>query len=167
MTLRLILTRHAKSDWSEPGQDDFDRGLNHRGRRDAPRIGRWLASRHYIPDQVLCSAAIRTRETMDLALAALGAEPDIRYRAILYHADPETMLGELRQARGQTVLMIGHNPGIAAFAGALVHDRPQHVRFDDYPTAATAVIDFALPGWAEVGPGLGAIRDFVTPDDLE
>lgn len=166
MTLRLILTRHAKSDWSQPGQDDFDRPLNHRGRRDAPRLGDWLASRGYRPDLVLCSAAIRTRETMDLTLAALGAEPEIRYRAALYQADADTMLEELRQATGQVVMMVGHNPAIGDFAHHLVHDRPLHERFDDYPTAATAIIDFALPSWAEVGPGRGAIRDFVVPDDL-
>lgn len=166
MTLRLILTRHAKSDWSEPGQDDFDRPLNHRGRRDAPRLGLWLASRGYRPDLVLCSAAMRTRETMDHALSTLGAEPEIRFRANLYQAGPETLLSELHGATGGTVMVIGHNPGIADFAHALVHDRPMHDRFDDYPTAATAVIDFALPGWADAAPGSGAIRDFVTPDDL-
>ncbi len=166
MTLRLILTRHAKSDWSQPGQDDFDRPLNHRGRRDAPRLGEWLASRGYRPDLVLCSAAIRTRETMDLTLAALSAEPEIRYRAALYQAEADTLLDELRQATGQVVMMVGHNPGIADFAHRLVHDRPMHDRFDDYPTAATAIIDFALPSWQEIEPGLGAIRDFVVPDDL-
>lgn len=166
MILRLILTRHAKSDWSKPGQDDFDRPLNPRGRRDAPRVGEWLASRGYRPDHVLCSAAIRTRETTDLLLSTLGAQPEIRYRAGLYHADADTMLTELRAGGGTTLLMVGHNPGIAEFARLLVHDRPPHPRFADYPTAATAVIDFALPGWGEVGPGLGALRDFVTPDDL-
>ena len=169
MTLRLILTRHAKSDWSHPGQDDFDRPLNHRGRRDAPRIGGWLASRHYRPDTVLCSAAERTRETLDLVLPALGPgpAPAVALRHDLYHAEPDTILAALATAQGQTVMVIGHNPGIAALARALVHDRPAHPRFEDYPTAATAVIDFALPGWSAVGPQGGALRDFVVPDDLD
>lgn len=166
MTLRLILIRHAKSDWSEPGRDDFDRPLNRRGRRDAPRIGAWLASRRYLPDLILCSPAQRTRETLNLILSTLGAKAEVRHLPTLYHASGEEMLAELRRATGQTVMMVGHNPGLAAFAAALVHDRPRHARFADYPTAATAVIDFAVPDWTEVAPGSGALRDFVVPDDL-
>lgn len=167
MTLRLILTRHAKSDWSQPGQSDADRPLNRRGQRDAPRLGLWLASRGYLPDLVLCSTAARTRETLDLVLTTLGSAPEVRHLPSLYHAEPEAIQAELARAAGKTVMVVGHNPGIAAFAQDLVHDRPLHPRFDDFPTAATAVIDFALPTWAEIGRGQGAIRDFVVPDDLE
>ena len=60
---RLILTRHAKSDWDDPMLDDHDRPLNKRGQRSAAELGEWLHSRGYEPDEVLCSTALRTRET--------------------------------------------------------------------------------------------------------
>jgi phosphohistidine phosphatase len=166
MTLRLILTRHAKSDWSEPGQDDYDRPLNHRGRRDAPRLGRWLTSRGDVPDLILCSSAERTRETCDLIVAALPGPPQVRHIVALYHASPEIILSEIHKAEGRIVMVVGHNPGIGALAGALLHQLPTNPRFRDYPTAATAVIDFGVDGWAAVHAGGGALRDFVTPDDL-
>ncbi|MCC7321241.1 MAG: histidine phosphatase family protein [Rubellimicrobium sp.] len=166
MTLRLILTRHAKSDWSAPGQEDAERPLNAHGRDEAGQIGRWLSSRGYRPDLVLSSPAQRTVETMEHLLAALGAEPATRIEPALYAAGMPALMATLRAVEGQTVLVIGHNPGIADLAAALVHDRPFNPRFADFPTGATAVIDLALPGWDGIAPGLGALRDFVTPDDL-
>ena len=62
-TRRLILLRHAKSDW--PDVPDRDRPLAKRGRRDAPKIGRWLREHGYLPDIVICSDARRTRQTWD------------------------------------------------------------------------------------------------------
>jgi phosphohistidine phosphatase len=166
MTLRLILIRHAKSDWSQPGQPDHDRPLNDRGRRDAARLGVWLASRGDRPDQILCSTATRTRETLDHLLPALGDAPEISFRDSLYHAAPPVMLAEIGKATGQVVMVLGHNPGIAELARLLAHRPAQHPRFVDYPTAATTVFDFAVETWAEAGPGRGALRDFVVPDDL-
>jgi phosphohistidine phosphatase len=166
MTLRLILTRHAKSDWSEPGQEDFDRPLNARGRRDAPALGRWLNSRGDVPDLVLCSAAARTRETCDLILPAFPGPPQVRQIVALYHASPEIILSEILKAEGRSVMVIGHNPGIGALALALLHQPPANPRLRDFPTAATAVIDFGVDSWAQVRTGGGSLRDFVTPDDL-
>ena len=167
MTLRLILTRHAKSDWSSPGQPDHDRPLNARGRRQAPLIGAWLASRGVVPGEALVSDATRTAETAALILPGTGATVAATLVPRLYHADPDTMLAVLRTALAPVVLMVGHNPGIAEMAQALAHVAPTHPRWHDYPTGATAVIEFALPDWAEAAFGRGAVRDFVVPDDLE
>lgn len=166
MTLRLILSRHAKSDWSGGAQSDFERPLNPRGRDEADRLGAWLRSRGYLPDTVLCSAARRTEETAERILAVLGGGRVPQPLAALYGADPGTILEVLQGAAGETLLLVGHNPGIAQLAAALVHDRPAHPRFGDYPTGASAVIDFALPGWEALAPGRGALRDFTVPDDL-
>lgn len=159
--MRLILMRHAKSDWSM-GQDDHDRPLNARGRESARLLGDWLRNKGYMPDQVLCSTSLRTRET--LALSGMAAPA--RFEDRLYHAAPSTLLESLKEAEGETVLMIAHNPGIAMFASHILAKLPMHVRFRDYPTGATLVADFAIDAWADVTPGTGNARDFVIPREL-
>lgn len=167
MTLRLILTRHAKSDWSTPDQPDHDRPLNARGRRQAPLIGRWLASRGDRPDLVLCSTATRTRETLDLILPMLTSEPEVTFDPALYHAGSAKILSAIHAAQVPVLMIIGHNPGLAEAAQHLAHSPPVHPRFSGFPTAATAVFDFTEDDWSKVGWGRGSLRDFVTPDELE
>lgn len=162
---RLILTRHAKSDWADPSLPDRDRPLNKRGRRAARALGDWLASRGHEPEEVLCSSSVRTRETWDeVAGAVLAVLPNIRYVDALYHATPEVMLSVLRGASAPTVMMIGHNPGIAAFAAQLPARAPMDPDFRRYPTAATLVVDFQADEWAAVQPGQGSVLDFVRFD---
>lgn len=162
---RLILTRHAKSDWGDPSVPDHDRPLNARGRRSARALGDWLASRGYDPEEVLCSSSRRTAETWDCAAdAVFETLPVLRIEPALYHADPATMLRVLQSATAPTVMMIGHNPGIAAFAAMLPAQPPLDPQFRSYPTAATLVVDFQAEDWAEVQPGQGSVRDFVRLD---
>lgn len=166
MTLRLILMRHAKSAWDDPAAADHDRVLNPRGRDAATRIGRWLADEGYLPDGALVSTAARTRETWELLSARLPRAPEPQFLPALYHAAPEVMLTCLQRAQGQSVLMLGHNPGIAAFARWMLDRAPKHPRFADYPTAATLVADFDAAGWADIAPGSGEAVAFVVPRDL-
>lgn len=162
MTYRLILTRHAKSDWSHPGLSDHQRPLNKRGRASAKAIGDWLRKNDYLPDQILSSSSTRTHETFDrLCLDAPAAFLDA-----LYHAGAVTMLAELRQAKEQTVLMLGHNPGIGEFAERLVQTLPSHSRFLDYPTCATLVADFDIDSWADVDFGQARTLAFIIPREL-
>jgi len=162
MTKRLILIRHAKSSWAEPGMPDHDRPLNRRGQRAASAIGVWLRDTGYGPDTILCSSSLRTRETC--ALLALDPEPEIV--PALYHADAGTMLACLQASKGEVVAMIGHNPGIADFAGGLVAAPPPHGRFADYPTGATLVADFDIDDWTGTRMGAGRVVDFITPREL-
>ena len=159
--MRLILMRHAKSDW---GFDlsDHDRPLNKRGRRAAPAIGTWLQQQGYLPDEVLCSTATRTRETLDL----LGTPAPTRFERALYHAGLDTMLELLKSARGHSVMMLGHNPGIAGFANTLLKAPPTHPRFDAYPTCATLVAQFDIDDWTDLHPGTGRALAFIVPRDL-
>lgn len=166
MSKRLILTRHAKSSWEVPTMSDHDRPLNARGREAAADLGGWLASRGYVPDEVLCSDAARTRETWQRIAPALPGTPALVIKPALYHAAAEVMLAVLRHATGETVMMLGHNPGIAEFAARIVARPPAHPHFRRYPTAATLVASFEIDGWAEVGYGMGAVRDFIVPREI-
>jgi phosphohistidine phosphatase len=163
---RLILTRHAKSSWDDPLTPDHDRPLNDRGKAAAADLGQWLDSRGYVPDEVLCSDALRTRKTWSGIAPALPGTPVLELKPALYHAGPDVMLAVLRHATGNTVMMIGHNPGIAEFAGRLVVRAPANPDFARYPTGATLVVDFLTDAWAEVGFGQGAVVDFVIPREI-
>ncbi|MHA6347531.1 SixA phosphatase family protein [Roseivivax sp. CAU 1761] len=161
MSRRLILMRHAKSDWAA-GEPDHARPLNARGRRSARAIGDWLRLRGHRPDLVLCSSAARTRETLDL----LGLDAPTRFEDILYHAEPHTVLRALHHAEGGSVLLIGHNPGLQAVAARIVAEPPAHPDFARYPTAATLVADLPVAAWSDLGWSSGTVRDFTVPRDL-
>jgi phosphohistidine phosphatase len=161
---RLILTRHAKSAWDDPSLDDHARPLNRRGRRSALELGEWLHSRGYEPDQVLCSSATRTRETWAVVQSApLEVMPRVDVLDSLYHASPDVMLAALRKASGDCVMLLGHNPGISELAEMLPSRCPSHPDFRRYPTAATLVVDFDIPAWADLKPGQGSTLDFFVP----
>lgn len=161
--LTLILMRHAKSNWDSPEQSDHDRPLNARGIWSAKALGDWMRRENLVPDQVLCSSAQRTRDT----LAGLNLnDANVQYLDALYHAGPDRMAGVLAKATGRVILMIGHNPGIAEFAGMLVKETPEHMRFWDYPTGSTLVVEFAEDSWTKAATGRGKCTHFVTPPDL-
>lgn len=166
MTKRLILTRHAKSSWDDPMTADHDRPLNERGKSAATDLGNWLASRGYLPDEVLCSDALRTRETWAGISPTLPAAPPLTLKPTLYHAGPDVMLAVLRHATGDCVMMIGHNPGIAEFANRIVAQPPHHPGFRHYPSGATLVTSFEIDDWSDLTFGTGALRDFIVPREL-
>lgn len=163
--MRLILMRHAKSDW-DGMCSDHERPLSQRGKRAAPKIGTYLSERGYIPEQAIISDSTRTRETNALVAEAWPEVVPVRLEAKLYHASAAMMFEVLKSATAQTVLVVGHNPGIAAFAEAMVSQPPEHGRFFDYPTCATTVIDFDISDWSEVETGTGQVLDFVIPREL-
>ena len=163
MTLRLILTRHAKSSWGQPGLGDHDRPLNARGRKSADAIGDWLAAKGYLPAQTLVSSATRTQETWQRIAARLENPPAPEILPGLYLAEPEDMLAALRQARAPVVMLIAHNPGSAWLAQGLAASPPENADFHRYPTAATTVFDFEANDWSEAGRGNGQVVDFVIP----
>jgi len=162
---RLILLRHAKSDW--PDVPDRDRPLAKRGRRDAPVVGRWLRDQGYLPDTVICSAARRTRQTWELVAPELGGSPSVTFERRAYAASAMSLLYLVRElpATSWTALLIGHNPGVAELATSLAQP-PDH---DDapirFPTAAVAVLDVS-GDWAGLSPGQARLLDYTTPADL-
>jgi len=163
MTRILILTRHAKSSWNDLSLSDHDRPLNKRGRKSAPAIAGWLRDNGWLPDEVLSSTSTRTRETWD----RMGLQANkITFHRTLYHAASEDILRELSGATEPTVLMLGHNPGFAAFASHIVRQTPDHPRFHDYPTCATTVIRFDIDDWAQVRWQSGTVLGFIIPRAL-
>lgn len=165
---RLLLLRHAKSDW--PDVADHERPLAKRGRRDGPVVGRWLGKHGYVPDAVVCSTARRARETWDLAAAGLaeavpGAAPPVRYEPRVYEATVLGLLMLVREFSDElgTVLIVGHNPGLAELAVGLTAPPPPPP--SAFPTAAVAVL--GLDGaWTSTGPGEAQLLAFAVPADM-
>ena len=162
MTLTLILMRHAKSEWDAPGLADHDRPLNGRGKASAQAMGHWLRAQGYQPQTAIRSSSTRTGRTF----AELQLDVPVRFTRTLYHAGPEVMMDVLRDQTAPTVLMLGHNPGIADFADRLVEQPPRHPRFADYPTCATAVVTFDAEGWNDIGWREGQPIDFAIPREV-
>jgi phosphohistidine phosphatase len=164
-----MLLRHAKSD-RPPGISDFDRPLNGRGRKAAPRMGAYLAAENLRPDHVVLSPSLRTRETWEPVRAALGG-PDATPVEAIYEAPTEALLAVVRSTpeAAASLLMIGHNPGLQDLAAMLVGTGPRDLRSRldlEFPTAALAIVDFDLDDWREIAPGTGRIERFVVPRDL-
>ncbi|EBA18334.1 phosphoglycerate mutase family protein [Roseobacter sp. SK209-2-6] len=162
MTRTLILTRHAKSSWGTSAPSDHARPLNKRGRKSAEALGQWLRESNRIPDQILSSSSQRTRETQEL----MSVNAPAVFIERLYHASSEMIFQVLREAEYPTVQLISHNPGIAAFAHAIVTSPPEHRRFDDYPTGATLIAEFDIDNWSDLAWSSGTVVDFIVPREL-
>lgn len=156
-TRRLVLLRHAKA---EHGLDvsDHDRPLTLLGRRQSSRVGVGLAAADLVPDVVLCSTSLRTRQTWELARSALGAgQPAVTYVAELYDAGPDDLLALVRDvdAGAGVVLVVGHEPTMSRAAAALAgpgSDDAVRTRVHlGVPTASWTVL---APGpWADLSRG--------------
>jgi phosphohistidine phosphatase len=167
--LRLLILRHAKSDWGEPGRPDMERPLAPRGERAAALMGRVLAGDDLRPDRILVSPARRTRETLDRVLAGLGdPAPPVTTVAGLYepaagnyHAVVAANGGAARR-----LLVVGHNPASQATALMFAGRGTRQALTDlaaKFPTAALAVIDFDVDAWARIAPRAGTLVAFLTP----
>lgn len=166
---RLIITRHAKAAWPE-GVPDLERPLAERGRRDAPRAGRFLAESALVPDRVICSPAARTRETFGLISSAWESVPPVDYDEGVYAAGLAALLAVVRGAppASRVLMVVGHNPGMQGLTLALAGEGDSaglaRVR-EKYPTCAIAVLEVAGT-WASVGLGSAALERFVVPREF-
>jgi phosphohistidine phosphatase len=169
--LRLYLLRHAKSSWKEKGVADFDRPLAPRGRRAAEAVGLALRAQHWLPRRIICSSALRTRQTLDLILPkifAAGAAPEVLHNRRLYDLMEEDYVELVREEGGlvPSLMLVGHNSATQSSALALCGmGEPATLAAMEagFPTAALAVIDFNVPRWADVAEGRGALAAFWTP----
>lgn len=164
----LLLLRHAKSSWEDRALADFDRPLSPRGEKAAPRMGREMARRGWQPDLALVSPAARTRQTWQLVATELRRQPAVRFPETLYAATAQDILAVLRQSSADTILVVGHNPGLETLALTLADHRSNRAArariMEKFPTAALAC--FAFDGeWSALTTA--TLEDFLRPGDLE
>jgi phosphohistidine phosphatase len=159
---RLTLVRHAKSDWSLPGQNDWDRPLNKRGQRDAPEMARRLRSRRLKPDLILSSPAVRALTTAavmarELKVPAAQVLQDER----LYLAAPADLLAVIRELGGDAkhLMVFGHNPGMTECANQL--SAGEHI--DNLPTCGVFTAQFDIAAWGDLAWHSGQEAEFDYP----
>lgn len=170
---KLTLLRHAKSGWDDPVARDFDRPLNARGKRAALRIGEYLREHDLHYDLVLASPAARVVETIERLAEAIGETIAPAWDKRIYLASAVSLLDVIQEAddRYDSLLMVGHNPGLEDLVLMMVPDRPGDEARDQieekFPTAAIAEISFAVDRWEDVRPNSGELSLFVRPRDLD
>jgi phosphohistidine phosphatase len=142
----LLLLRHAKSSWGEPGLSDHERPLNERGKQDAPRIGQLLKQLGLTPDHIVCSSAKRARKTAKAVAQSSGYEGEVEQTNALYLAAAAQYVELLRQLPEErsTVLVVGHNPGLEDVLTALTGARER------LTTAALAQVTFPIEHWRDL-----------------
>lgn len=165
---RLLLLRHARAAWAEPGTRDFDRPLSASGESDARTLGGLIASRGLIPGTVLCSTAARARQTWERVARTPGGESVRTIRSdALYNTDAAGCLTMIRQApEAESLLVVGHNPVMEDLAVALSGDgAPEAMKrvSAGFPACGLAVISFPAP-LSAITPGTGFLETFLVPD---
>lgn len=156
MRRRLIVMRHAKSDWSS-GVPDHDRPLAERGRREAVLAGKWLQKHAGGIDLVVCSSATRTRQTWKRVATQLDTTPELRVDDRLYAASSRRLIGVARElGPARSVLLLGHNPGVEDLVAELTGV------WCAMKTSSIAVLSSRF-GWAAAGFRWARLDATVTP----
>ncbi len=168
-TTRLILMRHAKSDWTSGERDDFLRPLNERGIRDARRMGRWLAHERLLPTHIVSSPSRRTRETLERV--SEGAEVDLQARTrfvpALYHSALHVLLNVLaEEAACHDLMLVGHNPGLEELLSYLAEDIAGVHTSKLFPTGAVYVLELDVD-FSRLAPQAARIRFHQRPKLLD
>jgi phosphohistidine phosphatase len=156
MIRELLVLRHAKSAWDTDAPTDFDRPLAKRGRKDAPRVGRFLLERGLRPDYVVSSPAERARQTVIAVCEPLGIDrSEINWDERIYHASSGTLIDVLNDCpdEARRVLIAGHNPGLETLVRSLCdHDVPTPHDYKLMPTAAVAHLE-TRTDWSQLEVG--------------
>jgi phosphohistidine phosphatase len=165
---RLYLLRHAKSSWDDPTLADHDRPLAPRGRRAAKVIAKHLARKGISPELVLCSPSTRTRQTLKRLAPGLRKNAAVRIEPKLYASSAADLLEVLHEVRDEveSVMLIGHNPGIQDLALSLAGAGSEIPRLrSKFPTAGLATLE--LNGtWRELAPESTELVSLVKPKEL-
>lgn len=158
----LYLLRHAKSSWDDPGLKDFDRPLNKRGLKAAPKIGAYLLKEKIRPDLILSSPAMRAKQTTAMACEAAGLSSLVRFDERIYEASLHRLFEIVAGFPDgiNIAMMVGHNPGFEELLAAITGE------VHPMATATLACIELNLEKWSEVTGGAGKLKWLVKAKEL-
>lgn len=150
---KLLIVRHAKSDWEDINLPDFDRPLNSRGKKNAPEMASRLAKMNLVPEQIVSSPALRAITTANYFADGLGlSKNQIVMEPGIYEALPSTLLDIINNLDDSSsfTALFGHNPSLSSIVGILTDEDPV-----DLPTCSTVLIRFPFDSWKMVSAGTG------------
>ena len=166
----LHLLRHAKSSWKDPGLNDHDRPLNRRGRQTAKMMAAYLRWAKIAPDLVICSTAMRARQTLDPIVKAAKKPPKIVLVRGIHEGAQRTLWEQLWNLpeSAKSVLLIGHNPALHNLALELAHADLNNLLPSagaKFPTGAMASFRFDK-AWKALAPHEALLASFITPKSI-
>ncbi len=159
----LLLMRHAKSSWKDDSLNDHERPLKKRGRKDAKLIAKVIDKKDLVPDLILCSTAVRAKETAEIVVEKLGYEKEIRYMRDLYMCEPEDFIEILQSLENsfEKVMLVAHNPGLEAYLQIVDGE------IEALPTGGLAYMALAVDDWADLTiESMGDLIGFWNPKEL-
>ena len=162
--MNLWVIRHAKSSWANAHQADFDRPLNHRGKKDGKRMTLWMRAQDERPQRLVSSDAVRARATTEFVRSGYAVPADrVRFDNRLYEASVDALLAVVREMPGDcaSIALVGHNPGSTEFVNALLGRQ----LIDRLPTLGIAMLSVP-PGWSAVCFGCAKFIALQTPKTL-
>jgi phosphohistidine phosphatase len=148
----ILLMRHGKSNWNSPKTIDADRSLAKRGKKDAKRMGRVLVRFDHVPDRIVSSPALRTKQTAEIVAGECRLSQPVFFDKSLYHGGSGDVLRAIRllPAEIERPLIVGHNPAMKETAGLLLSGgRGNGIKF---PTAALVCFLFDSFVWGSFDP---------------
>ncbi len=159
----LFILRHAKSSWKDDSLQDFDRPLNGRGRKAAELIGTLMKNKKLTPDLVLCSPAVRARETIQIVMKTARLPAELRYDQRIYEAGTLQLLEVISQIEEDkdSVLLVGHNPGLEELLQVLTSS------VEHMATGTLGKIDLKAAKWSKALEDKGTLDWLVKAKDLD
>ncbi len=156
----LYLIRHAKSDWSDPSLNDFDRGLSPRGKKDIVLMANSLKEKKIEPDYILCSLAKRAKRTAKGLLKEAELDKKIVYKKDLYLSTPEHIIEVIKtiDTKHKNVFIFGHNPELTELSNLLLDES-----IDNVPTLGIVGICIAIKHWEKLSPKKARLDFFIYP----
>lgn len=156
----LILIRHAKSSWSNPLLDDFERPLNKRGEKNAPFMAKVLKQKGLTPDLIISSPSIRTKQTLDYFIQEFDYKGEIIFEESIYEAPFENLLKVIKNIddKYKTIFLFGHNPGLNDLVDFLIGNFEENI-----PTSGVLKLNFDIKKWENLKEKIGILEFFIYP----
>lgn len=156
----LILIRHAKSSWSNPLLDDFERPLNKRGEKNAPFMAKVLKQKGLTPDLIISSPSIRTKQTLDYFIQEFDYKGEIIFEESIYEAPFENLLKVIKNIddKYKTIFLFGHNPGLNDLVDFLIGNFEENI-----PTSGVLQLNFDIKKWENLKEKIGILEFFIYP----
>jgi len=157
---QLVLIRHAKSSWSDPLLDDFDRPLNKRSLKDAPFMAKLLRKKGLKPDLIVSSASLRTKLTLEFFIKEFDYKGKLIFERSIYEAAYKNLLKIIKnvEKRYKTLFLVAHNPSLNDLADFLLGNFEENI-----PTCGIVQIDFDVENWSDISKNNATLICFEYP----